>query len=87
MVYQDYVGVHQERMYQLAFLLSSDFEKLHIDTQALLFLCRWHDAPEGISLLGDIPTPSKESFDDISKKIHVLYELSNIKLLAEKILC
>ena len=86
MNYQDYVWVHQERMYQMVLLFKNELEALGIDVRILLFLCRYHDSPEWISEFWDIPTPVKEKFDASIDNTHILYERAIIKALSENIL-
>lgn len=86
MNYRDYVGIHQERMYQFVLFFKDEFEKLWIDTRILLFLIRHHDDPEWVSLLWDIATITKMSFSPESQKIHFLYEDAIITILCESII-
>lgn len=86
MNYQDFVWVHQERMYAIVEMFTTELENLWIDIPTLLFLCRYHDSPEAISVFWDLPTPIKEAFDEEVQSIHVLYERSIIKILSEQIL-
>lgn len=86
MNYQDYVGVHQERMYQLVLLFQKELEALGVNVWLLLFLCRYHDSPEGVSIMWDIPTPIKEGFSEEEESIHALYERAIIKVLSHQIL-
>lgn len=86
MHYQDYVWVHQERMHALVSLFQKELQEMWIDTRVLLFLCRYHDSPEWVSLFGDIPTPVKEKFDNDIESTHIIYEQAIIKALSERIL-
>ena len=86
MNYQDFVWIHHERMLQLVRSLEDEFKQLWIDTNILQFLCKYHDSSEGISVVWDIPTPIKEGLSWEIKNIHIAYEQSIIKTLAEDIL-
>lgn len=87
MVYQDYVWVHQHRMFSLADMLQNELEGLGIwDINEFLFLCLYHDAPEWISAVGDLPTPVKESFSPIMRSIHNYYEEQLINIVTNHIL-
>ncbi len=86
MNYQDYVGLHQERMYQFVFLFKDELEEIWIDIEVLLFLCRFHDAPEWVSIFWDILTIVKDTFTTEVQNIHILYERAIVKILSEHIL-
>lgn len=84
MVFQDYVGVHQQRMHSLVFLLHKEYIENGIwDINEFLFWCLYHDSPEGLSVVGDIPTPIKESFSKEIRTIHDIYEQQLITLATQ----
>jgi len=86
MNYQDYVWVHQERMYQTILLFELELTQLWINVELLLFLARNHDNTEVLSIFWDVPTPIKKQFEAAVENIHILYERGLVQDLCKNIL-
>jgi hypothetical protein len=86
MNYQDYVWIHQERMYQTILLFESELIQLWINVEILLFLARNHDNTEVLSIFWDVPTPIKKQFEAAVENIHILYERGLVQDLCTNIL-
>lgn len=87
MVYQDYVWVHQHRMHALSNSLKDEYVKLDIlNFYEFLFANLYHDSPEWISVVGDIPTPIKESFSWHVLQVHQVYEQKLISITSLNLL-
>lgn len=74
-------------MWNLSSLHRSEYEKLWIwNIDEFLFWCLYHDSPEWISVVWDLPTPVKESFNDKMRSIHCDYEIQLIRIVTQNIL-
>lgn len=87
MIFQDYVELHQRRIHSGIFHHQDEYVASWIwEIDILIFWSLYHDTPEGISVVWDIPSPIKEWFWSKIREIHNSYESRLIQIVCLDIL-